>query len=157
MSSTPTHILRITLQDDPKVVREIEIPSDRKLVDLAQGIVHAFGFDFDHAFGFYSALKGEVMRSQPKYELFADMDDADVGERTEAGSVKRTRTDAAFPVVGHKMLFLFDYGDDWRFVVKVIGRGEKDPKARYPKMLKKIGEAPPQYRWDEEDEEEGSD
>jgi hypothetical protein len=41
------------------------------------------------------------------------------------------------------MLFLFDYGDDWRFVVKVIGRGEKYPKARYPKMLKKIGEAPP--------------
>jgi hypothetical protein len=27
----------------------------------------------------------------------------------------------AFPDVGHKMLFLFDYGDDWRFTVEVIG------------------------------------
>ena len=46
MTDVPTHVLRITLQDDPKVVREIELPSDRKLVDLAQGIVRAFGLRF---------------------------------------------------------------------------------------------------------------
>ena len=106
-------MLRITLQDDPKVVREIELPSERKLVDLAQGIVRAFGFDFDHAFGFYSALEGQVTRSQPKYELFADMDDSDIAEWTDAKSVKRTTIAEAFPAVGHKMLFLFDYGDDF--------------------------------------------
>jgi hypothetical protein len=61
----PTHVLRVKLQDEPSIVREIELPSDRKLVNLAQGIVRAFDFDFDHAFGFYSALKGHVMRSQP--------------------------------------------------------------------------------------------
>jgi hypothetical protein len=148
--------LRITLQDDPKLIREIEFPSDKKLVDLAQGIVGAFGFDFDHAFGFYSALDGEVMRSQPKYELFADMGEADMGERADAKSVKRTTIAEAFPSVGHKMLFLFDYGDDWRFVVEVIGRGTKNPKARYPKTLTTVGEAPPQYRWDEDDEVESA-
>jgi len=133
-------------------VREIELPSDRKLVNLAQGIVRAFDFDFDHAFGFYSALKGNVMRSQPKYALFADMDDTDLGMRTDAKSVKRTSIAEAFPVLGHKMLFLFDYGDEWRFIVEVIGRGNKDPKARYPKALTSVDEAPPQYRRDEEDE-----
>jgi len=51
----PTHVLRIKRQDEPSIVREIEFPSDRKLVNLAQGIVRAFHFDFDHAFGFYSA------------------------------------------------------------------------------------------------------
>ena len=35
----PTHVLRIKLQDEPSIVREIELPSDRKLVNLAQGIV----------------------------------------------------------------------------------------------------------------------
>ena len=138
----PTHVLRVKLQDEPSIVREIELPSDRKLVNLAQGIVRAFGFDFDHAFGFYSALKGNVLRSQPKYELFADMDDADVGMRTDAKSVKRTAIAEAFPAVGHKMLFLFDYGDEWRFIVEVIGRGEKVPKARYPKVLKKARRSP---------------
>src|SRR3954470_1540678 len=86
----PTHVLRIQLQDEPSIVREIELPSDRKLVNLAQCIVRAFGFDFDHAFGFYSALKGNVLRSQPKYELFADMETSDMGMRTDAKSVKRT-------------------------------------------------------------------
>ena len=41
----------------------------------------------------------------------------------------------AFPDVGSKMLFLFDYGDEWRFKVEVVGMGEKVPKARYPKVI----------------------
>jgi hypothetical protein len=40
--------------------------------------------------------------------------------RTDAKSVKRTAIAEAFPVAGHKMLFLFDYGDEWRLVVEFI-------------------------------------
>ena len=121
MTEAGTHIVRVTLQDEPTIYREIEVESRKTLSDLAEAIVHAFGFEFDHAFGFYSKLTGQdVMRSQPKYELFADM-----GEGTEAKSVEKTRVADAFPDVGHKMLFMFDYGDDWRFVVEVIGLGQK--------------------------------
>src|SRR3954470_5781570 len=138
MKSNGTHILRVSLQDEPTILREIEIASDKTLTDLAQAIVRAFDFQFDHAFGFYSALTGrEVMRAQPRYEVFADM-----AERDNSGSVKRTRVAEAFPEVGHTMLFLFDYGDDWRFVVEVIGRGEWEPKVRYPRVLKKQGASP---------------
>ncbi len=150
MTEAGTHIVRVTLQDEPTIFREIEVESRKTLSDLAKAIVHAFGFEFDHAFGFYSKLTGQdVMRSQPKYELFADM-----GEKTEARSVRKTRLADAFPDVGHTMLFMFDYGDDWRFVVEVIGMGEKAPKACYPKVLKKVGRAPEQYGgWDDEDDE----
>jgi hypothetical protein len=151
MTKTGTHILRVTLQDEPSIYREIEIESQKTLAALAQSIVQAFDFDFDHAFGFYSKLTGQdVMRSQPKYELFADM-----GEKTDARSVKKTRVGDAFPDVGHKMLFMFDYGDDWRFVVQVIGLGQKVAKTHYPKVLRKVGEAPEQYgAWDEDEEDE---
>jgi hypothetical protein len=150
MTEPGTHIVRVTLQDEPTIFREIEVESRRTLSDLAEATVHAFGFEFDHAFGFYSKLTGQdVMRSQPKYELFADM-----GEKTEAKSVRKTSVADAFPDVGHTMLFMFDYGDDWRFVVEVIGMGQKAPKARYPKVLKKVGRAPEQYGgWDSEDDE----
>ena len=150
MAEDGTHIVRVTLQNEPSIYREIEVESRKTLSDLAEAIVHAFGFEFDHAFGFYSKLTGQdVMRAQPKYELFADM-----GEKTEAGSVRKTRLADAFPDVGHTMLFMFDYGDDWRFVVEVIGMGETAPKARYPKVLKKVGRAPEQYGgWDDEDDE----
>src|SRR5919112_5929144 len=98
MPEARTHIVRVALQDEPSIYREIEVESRRSLSDLAEAIVHAFDFEFDHAFGFYSKLIGpDVMRSQPKYELFADM-----GERTEAKSVRKTRVADAFPDVGHK-------------------------------------------------------
>jgi len=151
MTQTGTYILRVALQDEPSIYREIEVESRHTLSDLAEAIVHAFDFDFDHAFGFYSKLTGQdVMRSQPKYELFADM-----GEKTDAKSVQKTRVADAFPDVGHKMLFMFDYGDDWRFVVEVIGLGQKIAKIRYPKVLKKVGKAPEQYgSWDEDGDQE---
>jgi hypothetical protein len=71
--------------------------------------------------------------------------------RSDAGSVKLTKVVQAFPDVGSKMLFLFDYGDQWRFKVEVIGLGEKVPKARYPKVIKSVGTAPPQYPDPEEE------
>ncbi len=154
MTEAGTHIVRVALQDEPTVYREIEVESHKTLSDLAEAIVHAFGFEFDHAFGFYSKLKGrDVMRSQPKYELFADM-----GEETTAKSVRKTSVADAFPDVGHTMLFMFDYGDDWRFIVEVIGLGQKVAKTRYPKVLKRVGQAPEQYGpWDDDADDDGDD
>ena len=64
MTDASTHIIRVAFQDGPSIYREIEIESRKTLHDLAKAIVHAFGFDFDHAFGFYSKLTGrDVMRS----------------------------------------------------------------------------------------------
>ena len=77
-----------------------------------------------------------------------------MGEVTNARSVRKTRISEAFPNVGCTMLFLFDYGDDWRFTVEVIGFGQKAAKARYPKVLKRVGEAPAQYGTSDEDEED---
>ena len=146
MSRTSTHVFRVRLR--PRVYREIEIPSEASLYDLAAAIVRAFDFDLDHAFGFFSELGHHVFDSPVRYELFADL-----GGGSESGSVKRTKVAQAFPAVGAKMQFLFDYGDEWRFQVEVIGLGEKAPKTRYPRLLRAVGEAPPQYPPEDDDEE----
>ena len=138
MPSTSTHMFRVRLR--PKVYREIEIESGKSLYDLAVAIVRAFDFDLDHACGFFSKLDGHIFDSPVRYELFADLD----GD-SESRSVKRTKVAQAFPDLGSKMLFLFDYGDEWRFQVEVIGLGERAPKTRYPKILKAVGKAPLQY------------
>jgi len=139
MAGATTRILRASLR--PKLYRDIEIDSEKSLYDLAEGIVQAFDFDLDHAFGFYSKLTGHYHDSPVKYELFADLE----GGESDAGSVKRTKVAQAFPDVGSKMLFLFDYGDEWLFKVEMVGMGVKVPKARYPKVIKSVGTAPPQY------------
>jgi hypothetical protein len=141
MANTGTHVFRVSL--DPKLYRDIEIPSGKKLYDLAAAIVAAFGFYFDHPFGFYSLLTGDVLNSPIKYELFADLDD--IGEPSDAGSVERTRISEAFAEIGHKMTFLFDYGDNWKVRVELIGKGVKEQGAKYPKVRKRVGRAPKQY------------
>jgi pRiA4b ORF-3-like protein len=144
MAEAGTHILRVSL--GARVYRDIEIASSNKLYDLAKTIVRVFDFDFDHAFGFYSKIKGNVYDSPIKYELFADMGESD------ARSVKRSRISEAFPAVGGQMTFLFDYGDGWQFRVKATGFGKKERGVTYPRLLKSLGDAPEQYPSFDDDE-----
>lgn len=69
--------------------RKIDITPEKTLEKLAQGIISAFGFDFDHAFGFYDCLDADYSSSEKKYELFAYMDD-DFDPDNNAESVRRT-------------------------------------------------------------------
>lgn len=134
-----TYVLRASLK--PKLYRDIEIEGTASLRTLAEAITMSFDFDFDHAFGFYSKLTGRYHDSPERYELFADLGEADPG----VGSVEKTAVAKAFPKVGKKMLFLFDYGDDWQFTVELVKRGEKKPALRYPRLLLASGDAPDQY------------
>ena len=142
MTSNDTFILRAGLGGKTSIYRDIEIEPSKSLYRLAETIVTAFGFDFDHAFGFYSGLKpANLMSALPRYELFADMGDAAPG----VGGVKKTRISRAFPEIGHTMMFLFDYGDDWHFRVSLKAKGTKVAKVRYPRVVATHGDAPPQY------------
>ena len=142
MPQTDTLILRIALEYDESIYRDIEIEGSKSLHKLAEAIVGAFGFDFDHAFGFYSGLtRTKMWRVNPRYELFVDMGDADRGVL----GVKKTKIADAFPAVGHRMIFLYDYGDEWLFRVSFKEVGSKVAKTKYPKVVASQGEAPPQY------------
>jgi len=56
--------------------------------------------------------------------------------------------------VGKQFMYLFDYGDEWRFKVKVTAVNPDAPDADYPRIVQSVGNAPPQYpnfedEWDE--------
>ena len=72
-----THVFRAICLHEEDCYREIEIPGGRSLYALAEAIVDAFDFDFDHAFGFYSALGENYHDSEVSYELFVDMGETD--------------------------------------------------------------------------------
>ena len=143
MAEIETFVFRASLT--PKVYRTLEIAGTSSLYTLAQMIVRSF--DFDHAFGFYSKPKGNIYDSPVRYELFVDMGEGD----DDARSVKRTRIIAAFPSIGTKMRFLFDYGDEWIFLVEPVGRKPREQKVKLPRLLNSAGRAPVQYP-DPEDE-----
>jgi hypothetical protein len=152
MTPGETFILRAALDGRKSIYRDIEIESSKSLYRLAEAITNAFDFDFDHAFGFYSGLTpAKLTRIDPRYELFADMGEADPG----VFSVKKTKISQAFPAIGRALLFLFDYGDEWRFRVSLKETGTKQPKVRYPRVVTIRGNAPPQYPDPDEDIDDG--
>lgn len=139
MSQPQTLVFRASL--GPKLYRDVELADGSTLYQLAQAIVASFDFGFDHAFGFYSKLKGNIYDSPVRYELFADMGESD----RVARSVKKTRAVEAFPAAGAKLRFLFDYGDEWVFLVELVRRAPKAPKIKLPRLVLSSGEAPAQY------------
>lgn len=43
------------------------------------------------------------------------------------------------------MLFLFDYGDNWEFIIRLESLGNKVAGGKYPKTIESKGKAPRQY------------
>jgi len=120
--------------------------SNHTLEDLAESILRSVYFDLDHCYGFYDNLK-RVTPSKEEYTLFAD-----IGEEVNDGDkgVRTTLITAVFKP-NKKMLFLFDYGDDWRFIVTCVKIEETKSMFRKPKILDAKGTPPEQYPdYDEE-------
>lgn len=124
-----------------KPYREIAVISSQSLSTLAQAIVSFFGFDFDHCYGFYDNLK-DPYKSKEMYELFTDIPEDPTPGALGVTHVKITK---AFERIGKKMLFLFDYGDNWHFIVELVDIKSLEKQDKYPKILKKVGQVPEQY------------
>ena len=149
------YILKVTLSDvfergrgTPH--RTLAIPERSTLYRLAKEITNAFDFYFDHCFGFFNNLKIWA-KSNECYELFKDIEKEQGLEPTHCKSVEKTRVGGVFNMIGRKMLFLFDYGDEWHFIVELKGLESPKQDINYPLILESIGNVPPQYGEIEED------
>ena len=145
MTEVTLHHLRASLK--PRVYRDIEIDSGLSLFELAQAITSAFGFDFDHAFGFFSRLTGRVFASPVRYELFSD---EEIGGK--AHNVTQATIAQVFPRIGSKMLFVYDYGDEWRFTVEVRELSQLPRDSALSRVTAEVGKAPKQYAVAPEDD-----
>jgi len=127
-----------------KVIRTIAISGKKSLYQLAGAIVKSFNFFFDHCFAFYSDVHEHPSSKHKEiYELFVDIG----GEPTapHARGVKNVKVEKAFTEIGKTMLFMFDYGDDWRFTVELKKVRNMIPGEKLPVVEKMIGKAPLQY------------
>ncbi|OGZ63219.1 MAG: hypothetical protein A3C58_01540 [Candidatus Staskawiczbacteria bacterium RIFCSPHIGHO2_02_FULL_34_10] len=142
-----TYIFKISLLRSPKITREIEVLENISLYKLAEVIIDSYNFDFDHCFGFFSKIQeNQYFDSEKKYELFTDLiEEGENLEPTGAESVKKTKAKDVWSNVGDKMMFLFDYGDSWQFIVELKSFGSKDISKKYPLVLNKTGKASRQY------------
>lgn len=131
---------------------QVLLGGEWSLYDFAEFIIQTVGFDFDHAFQFCDHLKNPY-RAKESYSLFADMGDAVLPTGRKEGSVHNTKVSQVFRA-RRKMLFHFDYGDDWFFLVTCNSVRDSETKQRFHKIISSQGEPPVQYPdWDEDEEE----
>ena len=119
--------------------RRFEIPGDLPLERLADAILDAFDFDHDHLYHF--AFRDR--RSQIVEIVCPQINDA--SQWADEVAIQD------LPLAeGATMTFVFDYGDNWKFTLKLESVTEVDPKLKGPKVIQSSGKAPAQYDWDDD-------
>jgi hypothetical protein len=129
-----TFVFRVSVG---KAWRLIAIPADATLDDLVTMILRSVDFDFDHLYEFtYRDRLGAKVRA-----VHPSMDDGPCAEDIEIGTIPLEP--------GQTMELHYDFGDDWRFAVKLDRIEPPGAKIKAPKILEKHGKAPEQYPdWD---------
>ena len=132
---------RVSLARD--CYREILCGGDYTFEDIHLAIQNAFDFDNDHLYAFYLDGKERSRRSvNAPYSNEPPFTDevliSEVGLR-----------------VKQRFLYLFDFGDQWRFDVTLLSIKSSEDVPTRPVIVKSVGEAPEQYPlydddWDEE-------
>jgi hypothetical protein len=136
--------LVLSVSIKPGCYRHIQIGENATLYELSSAILNSFDFDDDHLHSFF-------MNNQPwdeDYEYSSPHGDSSCGFTDE---VKLSEFHLQ---KGSKFLYIFDYGDDWRFHISVLHVVDEPTKNCIE--LKRVGEVC-QYGYEDEYEDEDED
>ena len=127
------------------VTRTVAVRGDQGLTDLHDVLQRAFDWDDDHLYSFW--LTGRFWDREGEYTAPFELER---GQRSAAVQLDRLGLE-----VGQKVAYVFDFGDEWRVMLTVTAVEEADANP-YPRILASRGEAPPQYVYDEDWDEEAA-
>ncbi len=125
-----------------KAWRRISIPSDFTLEFLAEVILEAFDFDNDHLYRFIcNGRFGRPLEINHFYvEAPLDTTEFLVGK---------------LPLeVGEKMIFNFDFGDNWEFMMLLEAINPPNSEQKNAEIIDSHGMAPSQYGYYDEDDDD---
>jgi shikimate kinase len=125
------YLFRVSLSEG--VWRKIELSSDHTLLDFHNAIQDAYKFDSDHLFSFFmDGIPWSDEKFASPYENEGPhADEVSIGE---LGLVQ-----------GQTFLYLFDYGDEWRFQVTLEEIQHNKPHPKKPQIVERKGASPEQY------------
>ena len=135
------HVFKVSLG---KAWRRIAIPGEMPLEALSEAILDAFDFDNDHL---------HLFRYRDRFGIFEEVKHPYTEESPSTAEVKV----GELPLrPGALLEYLFDFGDNWLFEVRLEKLEPATPKIKKTTVIDGRGQAPPQYpnfddeEWDEE-------
>lgn len=129
--------------------RIIDIRGSQTLDDLHQAIFNAFDREDAHMYEFQIGGKKPMDRKAVRYGIALDEDSFE--EKSAEAAILASLNLAT----GNAFFYWFDFGDDWWHTVRLVAVTTlAEGKGRYPRIVERRGESPPQYADWESDENE---
>jgi hypothetical protein len=128
-----SYLFKVTVS--PGVWRKIQLSYLHTLLDLHKAIQDAFDFDDDHLYSFFMDAKKYSRNAyeSPYSENGPYVDEVSIGELEL--------------YEGQRILYLFDFGDSWEFLIVLEKIDNSSPLPLNPKIVEKKGKSPEQYRY----------
>lgn len=150
-TSSKVYVVKVTLKREPQIWRRIAIRGDQTLDDLHQAIFNAFDRDDEHLYSFYLPPPGSRghnrLRKAPEYThpSAAEEEGGLFGDEPAVYNAAETTVDSLQLRAHRRLEYLFDFGDEWWHELEVETVAGEADKKRYPRIIEKHGESPPQY------------
>ncbi len=145
--------IRIILDAQEDIFRDLEIESDSSLEELHNTITQAFGFLGEEMASFYTCDENWVQDEEiPLYDL-----------RENEGETRLMRNTPLKEVLyeeSPKMLYVYDFLNMWTFFVELADVAQPEDGRSYPNLLFSFGElpeSPPEKRFEADPGEEDFD
>ncbi len=125
-----------------KVVnRVIEIRGDQTLEELHRAIFQAFDRREEHLYEFQFG-KRPFDPNGPNYGIPG----SNPAKKKGYGDARTTKLDDLDLKPERVFGYWFDFGDDWFHQVQIERIEKAIPTVNYPRIIKRVGKSPPQYR-----------
>lgn len=132
-----TLLLRIVIDTEEDIFRDIAIREDQHLEELHDAIIHSFDFGGNQMASFYM--------SNDKWEKGQEiglMDLSAFDGDNSTPSMKNTLVSSFLKAKHEKMLYVYDFLKMWIFYVEVISIDTVSEELTYPAIVTEFGEAP---------------
>lgn len=150
------YVLKVALEQAKKIWRKIAIRSGQTLHNLHDTIYDAFDRDDQHMYSFYFPTASDksrtrkVMRNAKEYTHPFGVEDSGIFE-SEASNAAMTSIQSLNLKEKQKFYYLFDFGDSWWHEITVEEIDGNADEGKYPRIIKKKGDSPPQYEYEDEE------
>jgi hypothetical protein len=152
--------LKVSLMSASGIYRVLEVAATSTFADLHKAIFKAFHREESHLYSFF--LTGRDTKSPAAITRSLEIThplntEPLLGFGLRKKSAARVKLRDVGLVEKGVLHYLFDFGDEWWHRLRVEAVEASPARRKFIKLVRSVGESPPQYPaafgWDEEDEE----
>ena len=132
--------LRVILDTEEDVFRDIEIGTDAPLMHLHFAVLDAFGWEAGELASFFQS---DESWSRGKEFSLLDMSDPMAEKESQSGdAMNQSTVGHLIPELGHRAIYVYDFLRMWCFYVEPLALEKANPEGAYPSLRHEFGTPP---------------